>query len=64
MPIFRFRSVNLKFTPAKKNLHEYTRGSCDKYQVWQGECIIPDLWEYYCRTAGPSYNISQLKIFM
>ena len=31
--------------------------------VKQRECIIPDLWEYYCRTAGPSYNISQLKLF-
>ena len=33
MPIF---ALNLyKFTPAKKNLHGYTRGARDKYQVWQ-----------------------------
>ena len=32
MPIFRVKS--LKFTPAKKNLHEYIRGVRDKYQVW------------------------------
>ena len=31
MQIFRVKSV--KFTPAKKNLHGYTRGSRDKYEV-------------------------------
>ena len=38
MPIFRVKSVKTytgqeKFTPAKKNLHEYIRGVRDKYQV-------------------------------
>ena len=33
LPIFRVKSV--KFTPAKKNLHENSRGSLDKYEVWQ-----------------------------
>ena len=28
MPIFR------RFTPTKENLHGYTRGSRNKYQVW------------------------------
>ena len=31
LPIFRVKSV--KFTPAKKNLHEYIHGVRDKYQV-------------------------------
>ena len=31
LPIFRAKSV--KFTPAKKNLHENSRGSRDKYEV-------------------------------
>ena len=32
MPIFRVKSV--KIYTGQKNLHEYTRGSRDKYQVW------------------------------
>ena len=32
MPIFRVKSV--KFTPAKKYLHGYTRGIRDKLEVW------------------------------
>ena len=31
MPIFRVKSE--KISPAKKNLHEYTRGVSDKYEV-------------------------------
>ena len=31
----QFFALNLyKFTPAKKNLHGYTCGSRDKYEVW------------------------------
>ena len=33
MPIFRVKSVK-KITPAKKNLHGFTRGARDKYEVW------------------------------
>ena len=41
MPIFRVKSV--KITLAKKNLHEYTRGVRDKYEV----CIkLPVLSEF------------------
>ena len=32
LPNFRVKSE--KFTPAKKNLHEYIRGVRDKYEVW------------------------------
>ena len=32
MPIFRVKSV--KIYTGQKNLHEYTRGARDKYQVW------------------------------
>ena len=43
-PLFREKSaknaifaLNLyKFTPAKKNLYGYTRGSRDKLEVWEG----------------------------
>ena len=35
----RFFELNLyKFTPAKKNLHEYTHGVRDKYQVCGDVC--------------------------
>ena len=33
MPIFRVKSV--KIYTGQKNLHEYTRGARDKYEVWQ-----------------------------
>ena len=37
----QFFALNLlKFTPAKKNLHGYTRGSRDKYEVWYGRPFI------------------------
>ena len=32
MPIFRVKSV--KIYTGQKNLHGYTRGSHDKYEVW------------------------------
>ena len=32
MPIFRVKSV--KIYTGQKNLHGYTRGARDKYQVW------------------------------
>ena len=32
MPIFRVKSV--KIYTRQKNLHRYTRGARDKYQVW------------------------------
>ena len=32
LPIFRVKSV--KFTPAKKNLHEPRSWARDKYEVW------------------------------
>ena len=34
LPIFRVKSV--KFTPAKKKLHENSRGFRDKYEVCDG----------------------------
>ena len=40
MPIFRVKSV--KIYTGQKNLHGYTRGSRDKYEVWAGElgCVV------------------------
>ena len=47
----------------KKSRSSSTIWTKYKAAVKQRECSIPDLWEYYCKTAGLSYNISQLKLF-
>ena len=40
MPIFRVKSV--KIYTGQKNLHGYTRGSRDKYEVWEdGGSFLP-----------------------
>ena len=46
MPIFRVKSV--KNYTGQKNLHGYTRGAPDKYQVW---ALPPLIWTKSKRTA-------------
>ena len=52
MPIFCVKSV--KIYTGQKNLHEYTRGARDKYEVWSQnywglkECLLCSYLQFWC----------------
>ena len=67
MPIFRVKSV--KNYTGQKNLHEYIRGVCDKYQVW-GRDFKP--WKYedleykglrYTRIQAATHHLKKNYLF-
>ena len=63
MPIFRVKSVK-KFTPAKKNLHGYTRGARDKYEVCFQVLEITHTLEMCGKENMTLFIFSRAPIFM
>ena len=56
MPIFRIKSV--KICTGQKNLHKYTHGSRDKYEVWQYiQFMIPQKYTYLTNKLLEAWGI-------